>query len=379
MAKLSLEELKSAVASYVGSNKVAYQSFSETRNNIVGLLDKIGKILQIDTSFFDKLEELNGEDLSYGRSVEEWYQDLVEAVDYNQDADGTRAMKFYSPTYRPVCYNFSLGKKVIATSIPNNNIERAVHNEGQFVDIISTMSKRLEDSKAVFKYQVKRELLGRLCDLAEDAYANATAYANYADTPTNVAEGTFYKQSTNYAVCVKSKTAASGDTWATMVAGGYLIPINFVRVVPIPEDASTGENFIKNLKEAVQIAQDVSEGYSLNGNTIGAEQGLSLYVKQGQAMPSLEVDTMAGAFHLDKLATGVEAKIIKDFGATTSKAYAILMDSRAVRLHVDYEAVRENFNGAGDFLNLFSHMELTGFISRNAFFTIFVDDQNKLA
>ena len=375
MAKLSLEELKAAVQTYVGSNKVAYASFSETRNNIVGLLDKIGKILQIDTSFFDKLEELNGQELSFGRTIEEWYQDLVEFVDYNQDTDGSRALKFYSPTYRPVCYNFSLGKKVIATSIPNNNIERAVHNEGQFVDIIATMSKRLEDSKAVFKYQVKRELLGRLCDLAEGSMTNATAYADYSDTPTNITEGTFYKQGSpaKYAVCVKSKTAASGDTWATLVAGGYLIPIHYVKVVPVPEDATTGENFIKEIKAAVEIAQDVSEGYSLNGNTIGAEQGLSLYVKQG-VMPSLEVDTMAGAFHLEKLATGVDAKIIRDFGATTSKAYAILMDSRAVRLHVDYEAVRENFNGAGDFLNLFSHMELTGFISRNAFFTIFVDD-----
>lgn len=370
MAKLSLAELKAAVATYVASNKVAYQSFSETRNNIVGLLDKIGKILQIDTSFFDKLEELNGEELSFGKTIEEWYQDLVDVVDYNQDVDGSRALKFYSPTYRPVCYNFSLGKKVIATSIPNNNIERAVHNEGQFIDIISTMSKRLEDSKAVFKYQVKRELLGKLCDLAEGSMTNATAYV---DATTDVAEGTYYKQSTNYAVCVKAKTHASGDTWATLVAGGYLIPIKYVKVVAVPEDATTGEAFIKALKDAVEIAQDVSEGYSLNGNTIGAEQGLSLYVKQG-IMSSLEVDTMAGAFHLDKLATGVEAKIIKDFGATTSKAYAILMDSRAVRLHVDYEAVRENFNGAGDFLNLFSHLELTGFLSRNAFFTIFVDD-----
>lgn len=378
MAKLSLAELKSAVATYVGSNKVAYSSFSETRNNIVGLLDKIGKILQIDTSFFDKLEELNGEELSFGKTIEEWYQDLVEVVDYNADTDGSRALKFYSPTYRPVCYNISLGKKVIATSIPNNNIERAVHNEGQFVDIIATMSKRLEDSKAVFKYQVKRELLGRLCDMAEAAYDDATAYADYSSTPTNVAEGTFYKQSTNYAVCVKSKTAASGDTWATLVAGGYLIPIQFKQVVAIPEDATTGEAFIKALKHAVEVAQDVSEGYSLNGNTIGAEQGLSLYVKQN-VMPSIEVDTMAGAFHLDKLAVNsngdtLKAKVIRDFGATTSKAYAILMDSRMVRLHVDYEAVRENFNGAGDFLNLFSHMELTGFISRNAFFTIFVDD-----
>ena len=34
MAKLSLAELKAAVATYVGSNKVAYQSFTETRNNI---------------------------------------------------------------------------------------------------------------------------------------------------------------------------------------------------------------------------------------------------------------------------------------------------------------------------------------------------------
>ena len=92
----------------------------------------------------------------------------------------------------PVCYNVSLGKKMIATSIPNNNIERAVHNEGQFVDIIATMTKRLQDSKAAWKYQCKRELIGKLCDLAAAAYSGATAYANYADTPTNVVEGTYY-------------------------------------------------------------------------------------------------------------------------------------------------------------------------------------------
>ena len=372
MGKLSLAELKSAVASYVGSNKVAYASFTETRNNIVGLLDKIGKIVQLDTSFFDKLAELDGEELSYGKTIEEWYQDLIMAVDYNQDADGSRALKFYSPTYRPVCYNVSLGKKMIATSIPNNNIERAVHNEGQFVDIISTMTKRLSDSKALWKYDCKRELLGKLCDMAVGAYNGATAYV---DATTDIVEGTFYKQGSpaKYGVCVKAKTHAVGDTWATLVAGGYLILIDFVKEVAVPEDTSTGEAFIKALKEKVEQAQDVSEGNSLNGNTIGAEEGLALYVKQG-VMPSLEVDTMAGAFHLEKLNTGVEAKVIKDFGSTTSKAYAILMDRRAVRLHVDYEAVRENFNGAGDFLNLFSHIELTGFVSRNAFFTIFVDD-----
>ena len=123
MAKLSLPELKELAKNYIGSNKVAYSTFTETRNNVVGLLDKIGKIVQLDTSFFDKLEELDGEELSYGKTVEEYFQDLILPVDYNQDADGSRALKFYSPTYRPVCYNISLGKKIIPESIPNNNIE----------------------------------------------------------------------------------------------------------------------------------------------------------------------------------------------------------------------------------------------------------------
>ena len=372
MAKLSLEELKALVQSYVGSNKQAYSSFTATRDNIVGLLDKIGKIVQLDTSFYDKLPEMDGDELSYGKTIEEWFQDLIEPVDYNQDADGSRVMRFYSPTYRPVCYNFSLGKKVIPTSIPNNNIERAVHNEAQLVEVISTMTKRLSDSKSAFKYQLKRELIGKLCDLADGAYSGATAYVN---ATTDITEGTFYKQGSpaKYGVCVKAKTHAVGDTWAGLIAGGYIILIDFVKEVPVPEDTTTGENFIKAVKECVEIAQDVSEGRSLNGNTIGAEQGLAMYVKQG-VMPSLEVDTMAGAFHLEKLSTGLDAKVIRDFGSTTSKAYAVIMDVRAIKLHTDYEAVRSNENGFGNFQNLFSHFEFTGFISRNAFFTIFVDD-----
>lgn len=369
MAKLSLEELKTAVASYVDSSKIGVASFTETRNNIVKLLDKVGKIVSLDTTFFDKLPELDGEELSFGKTVEEYYQDLIEAIDYNQDTDGSRALKFYSPTYRPVAYSYSLGKKIIPTSIPNNNIERAVHFEAQFVDIVAQMYKRLADSTAVWKYQVKREMLGKMCDKAIAQLSGATAYTN---ATTDIVEGTAYKQSTNRAVCVKSKTHAVGDTWATLVAGGYLIPLQMVEEIAVPVDNTTGEAFIKAVKRDVEKAQDVSEGFSFNGNTIGAEVGLALYVKQG-VMPSLEVDTMAGAFNLEKLSMNVEAKVIRDFGATTSKAYAILMDRRACRLHVDYDALRENFNGFGDFLSLFRHLETTAFISNNAFLKIYIE------
>lgn len=372
MSKLSLSELDIAVTAYVASNKLAIDSFSATKTNIVGLLDKVGAIVSLDTNFYDKLPELDGDDLPYGKTIEEYFQDLILAEDYNQDLDGSRALKFYSTTFRPVSYNYSFGKKTLAESIPNNNIERAVNNEAQFISIVSTMTKRLSDSRDMWKYQCKRQLLGVLCDKIASAYSGATAYV---DATTDIVEGTFYKQGTpvEVAVCVKSRTHTVGDTWADLIAGGFLIVLSMLQVVAIPEDESTGEAFIKALKGAVEVSQDVSEGYSLNGNTIGAEMGLSLYVKQG-VMPSLEVDTMAGAFNLEKLSTGVEAKVIKDFGSTTSKAYAILIDSRGVKLHKDYEAVRDNMNGAGDFLNLFHHMEYTGFISRNTFVKIFIDD-----
>ena len=373
--KLSLEGLAAAVASYVQSNKIAYNSFTASYNNIVGLIDKVGLIETIDTTFFDKLPELDGTRLETGKTVEEFYQDLILAIDYNQDEDGSRAMKFYSPTYRPVAWSYSLGKKVIPQSIPNNNIERAVNNLEQFANIVAVATKRLADSKAAWKYQVKREMLGKLVDKCEAAYSGATAYTQNS---TVLAEGGYYKWTdsdsvNHFAVCVVNQTAAINKSGNELLADGILIELQMVEEVAIPEDSTTGEAFIKALKHAVEVAQDISEGYSLNGNTIGAEQGLALYVKQN-VMPSLEVDTMAGAFHLEKLSTGVEAKVIKDFGSTTSKAYAILMDRRGARLHIDYEAVRENFNGFGDFVTLFSHIESTAFLSRNCFVKIFVDD-----
>ena len=195
--KLSLEGLAAAVASYVQSNKIAYNSFTASYNNIVGLIDKVGLIETIDTTFFDKLPELDGTRLETGKTVEEFYQDLILAIDYNQDEDGSRAMKFYSPTYRPVAWSYSLGKKVIPQSIPNNNIERAVNDLEQFANIVAVATKRLADSKAAWKYQVKREMLGKLVDKCEAAYSGATAYTQNS---TVLAEGSYYKWTVEFCV-----------------------------------------------------------------------------------------------------------------------------------------------------------------------------------
>lgn len=371
--RLDLTSLKSALASYVASAKIDLTSLSATTDNIVGLVDTIGKIYTIDTSVYDKLPELDGEYLSFGKTVEEWQQDMTLPVSYDNDSDGNKALKDYVPSYRPVSFSITLGRKIFPTSIPYGNIERAVHNEGQFIEIVAMITKKLEDSVSAWKYGAKRQLLGEVMSRIDNANSTSGSTA-YTTNSTALEVGKVYRSGSpvKYAVAMVSQ-AAENKTFAELIAEGKLVELHMKQEVAIPEDTSTGEAFIKAVRNAVEKASDISEGFSFNGNVIGAEQGLVLYVKQG-VEAVLDVDTMAGAFHLDKVALPVEMKVIKDFGAYSGKGYALLMDRRAVRLFEGYNATRNQENGYGDRLNIFRHLEFTGHISRNAFFVEFCDD-----
>lgn len=368
MAKLSLVELKSYVSSVVTAAKLSNSSFNVTRDNIVGLVDKIGKIVTLDTQFaVDKLAEFDGEFLSFGKTIEEWQQDLIMPQDY--DSTGAGALSPHDPTYRPNFYSYSVGKKVIKTTLRNNDIERAVHFVEQFVEITSMQVKRLGDSMSAYRYEVKREMLAKFIGLVAHAYNADSDIATFVAS-TAYSEGTQLKDNdtpTKFGIVVKAiKVADALPNWAAAIAGGYIIEYSMLETLAKPVDDSTGEAFIESVKVQVEKAQDLSEGNSLNGNTLGSTEGLVLIVKQG-IMPSLDVKTLAGAFHLEKVALPSKVIVVKDFGSANSKYYAILADSRFMRLHNTYRATRENVNGDGDFLNIFEHTEDTAWVSRNAF------------
>ena len=371
MAKFSIAELKSAVASIVTDAKLSNASFSVTRDNIVGLVDKIGKIVTLDSYLaIDKLAQFEGEYLSFGKTIEEWQQDLIQVANY--DPTGAGAMSPYDPTYRPPFYSYTLGRKVIRTTIKNNNIERAVHFVDQLVEIVSMQTKRLQDSMAQYRYGVKREMLGKFIGLVADAYDKGVA--TELATSTKYVEGTQLWKTVDgvdhFGVVVKEIPATNTDGWATLVGAGKIIEYNLLSVVAKPVDTSTGEAFIKALKGCLEQCNDISEGNSLNGNTLGAIEGVTLIVRQG-VMPSLDVDTMAGCFHLDRISLPANLIVLRDFGSASDDYYAVLMDSRAMRLHNTYRATRENVNGDGDWLTLFEHTEDTAWISRNAYIHVF--------
>lgn len=362
--KLSLAQLKSVVASYVNSNNISVETFNETRANTVGLLDTIGKIMNNPQEYDDKLAIFNGEDLSFGKTIEEWASDLILPEDY--DADGQGALAPHKSTYRPVSFSYTQGRKKIPQTIYNNDIERAVHNADQFAEIIANKYKVITDSETLFIYGLKRQALGVLIAraVAQMDASNATAWTDVAHSSVNALFKASAEATDTY-ILVKPYAQGDASNFNDAVAKGFLIKNDLVTEIAKPVDTSTGEAFIKQLKDDVEVFSDVSEGHSLNGNTLGVSgAGYVLLMLQG-IKSVIDVDVLAGAFHTDKVGYPAEQIVIKDFGNDATGAYAILMDKRGMRAHNTYRAVRENQNGDGDFLNLFAHSEWTIHVSRN--------------
>ena len=70
MANVTEAELKQIAELYLDSNKIAVNNFNVTKDNIIGAVDKIGKMEMIDSTFYDKLTELDGDNLPLGKTIE---------------------------------------------------------------------------------------------------------------------------------------------------------------------------------------------------------------------------------------------------------------------------------------------------------------------
>ena len=381
MAKLALALLATFVTSYVSQSKIAVDSYTETRDNSVGLLDTLGKIYTNWQNYRDKLLIFDGEDLSYGKTIEEWAQDLI--MPQTADPTGANTLAPHDSTYRPVSFSYTLGKVTIPQSIRNNDIERAVHNIAQFSDIIAGKTKAMYDSETLLRYQIKREGLGVLATLClydmDATNADVTLATEGASISGAHSVNELFAVTSTGKVYVLVKPIASGAglTGTTAIAGGYLIELDLVTEIAKPVDDSTGEDFIEQVLNDVEVFSDVSEGHSLNGNTLGGdpEAGLVLVLKQGIMSP-LKVRTMAGAFNKEDLAIPAKIVVCKDFGSADEDVYAMLVDARIMRLHNSYRAVRINENGEGDFLNYFYHSENTLHVSKNCAVKVYMVPQS---
>lgn len=306
--KMTITELQNKMTSYVDGTKQA-GAWNPTRDNFTGMLDKVGKQITLVGGFYDRLQSLNGDDLPLGKTIEEYFIDLTLPTSFTSaSVDGAKDLEPALPDVGEVSYSYSLGRQYVKTTIPYDNFERAMNTTEGAANVATDIMNKLQNSYDMARYAIKKQLLG---NAARKAYEVGL-------------EGT----------------------------------------LPEIVDATSGENWIKTVKVDIESAQFANEN-SLSKELIGGAPELVLYVKKG-VIPALEVTTFAGAFNRGDLAVPARIEIVDDFG-DNENLIAILADSRAIKLHNGYNAVRSKENATGDFINFVKHYGVTCFISKYAF------------
>lgn len=311
MAKMTISGLKSFVAGYVDKDLMG-GSWTPDCDSVSGLIEKVAKMVTIDGDYQDKLPEFDGEDISQGYAIEEWFMDLVLPAAWTDNAtDGAYALTPAFPSFEDTCYSVRLGRNKIKTTVSGRIFDNYCHDGKEVGDLVAKTLERLQNSYSLYKYNVKKQALGE--------FAKKAVTKNTDDT-----------------VCKIAK----------------------------PVDDATGEAFLQAVKDQIERFSFAHEG-GLKGALIGAAPSLVLYVKP-EIKSVLDVQVMAGAFNPEKLGLGIDVKVLDDFGSgddVDSDVYAILMDPRGLRYHENDNRVKTDDNGEGDFVNYIKHIEATIFQS----------------
>ena len=243
-----------------------------------------------------------------------------------------------------------------------DKIGKMVMLDGQFIDKLPELDgEELPLGKTIEEYFIDLTLPEAYSDITTEGAKDVVPALPTVEDASNMIAKVLERLGNSYEMF---KFAAKKQLLGN--AADKAVAANLVGTIAVPVDTTTGEAFIKQIKEDVETASFAHEG-GLNGSLIGAAPELVLYVKKG-VMPSIEVNTLAGAFNKEDLAIPARIKVVDDFGTMTNTGvYAILVDPRGVKLHRDYHAIRQSENADGDFINYVDHSEHTGFISKNFF------------
>lgn len=312
MAKLTIAGLQAIVTAVIDDTRIGVDSpFIPTYDSITGLVNKIGKQLMLASNFEDRLPELEGEVLPFGGTIEEYFTNLVLPVAF--DDNGATALAPKRPTFEEIVYSYPLLKKQFATTVDDGKIENFMVGQEEYATLIATITKTLYDSLAIYKYGLKKQLLGLMIDMVP-------------------------------------------------VAPGP----NSVKLAK-PTDTATAEAFAKSVKDKFEYMTNIHDDMTINGTIVASSnpEDLVLYIKEGLTS-SLDIDLEGGAFNVGKVQIPVKVKSLEDFGTLSVKtlAYAVLVDTRGVRVHTKYESVSSQPNGQGEFTNFFLNYQPVGYISK---------------
>ena len=373
--KLILEEVKSVVLAMFGNTSIATATFSAVADLITGLTMKCAKIVINESNFSHSIDDhFNGDDLPLGGFIEEYFQNMVVPISY--DNTGANTLVPHYPEKAPVFYSYPLEGLNFPISVRKVEYRQFFTDAENASRYIATLLKKHSDAQKIYRFAKKKALLGYFAKLAIDSYEGATTFV--ASTAYN--EGTYLKDASKVAVAVKEiKVADALADLDAAIAGGFAVVSNIMVEVTAPTDTATGEAFIKQVKSDVEKAERPSSANNLVGAVIQPEKDNLLLVLPEGISPSLEVDTYAGAFHRDDLDTGLRQIVVDDFGGWTTAnsdsvdtdVLGIILDERGAKLHLAELTSDEQLNAEGHFYTIFTYSRYVPYISPYTFIKVY--------
>ena len=339
MAAPSLTDIKTLVNAVIDASLISQDApFVPDVDDITGLVIKIGKQFMLSSNFESDLPELEGDRLEFGSTIEEYYVKLAAIAAFKPtpgtlhkkvDVDSTPTDVWESdigkpsrPDFATVVYSYELAKYQAAQTVDYNKIEHAMIGQNEISKLIADITKSLYDTIAIYKYMIKKQLLGRAIDLIG-------------------VEGT-------------------GNVQRVKIAA--------------PSDTSTGEAFVKSVKSYVNKFTKIHDTYNLLKVPVKSQlEDLVLYILEGYE-EVIDVGVLAGAFNVGKVSIPVTVKTVEDFGtlAVNTTAYALLVDTRGVKVHTLHETASQEDVGRSEFITYFLNYQPVCHISKAVNMVCFV-------
>ena len=364
---LTYPVLQGIVTAAISATKVMNTTFSATIDNTANAVGKCADQIIIGGVFDDEFPELDGGDRPFGSYIEE--MKAIPARSYAVSRAGAGSAE-YAPVdigFTLPAYDYVIDEREFPITQRGNDFQAVSKDPEKYAEFLTFHSWALASGVALYRNELKREMLGILAKAADDVMGTLTAWA----TSTAYKQGDYVAQSSKVYVCIQDHTSG---TFATDLANGYWVEEHLVAEVAKPIDSSTGEAFLLAAKDAVSDAMHIeTEGNSLNGVMLGRvpTDTLVLYVLDS-VKHNIDIKTIAGAFHEDRLSVNVQVKGVSTLGSNCpSDVYAILVDTRGVKLcpHVSY-TMQSPWARSG-WITISRHEQPLPFISRNTFVKIF--------
>ena len=376
---LNQKELNTLIASMF-SAVVIGGDYTATFNELTKVLNKIGLQIQIQNEFIDRLPEMDGPELPLGKIIEEYFEELPGILAYSKSGSTNDSPE--DPHFLKPYYSYPLPRKMIKTTRRYEEFEESAINVEALAALAGDELGKITKAADVYRYALKRELLGTAITMAETRQSGLSAdgVATYVAASANTLElGALVcksqSASAEHGIVMVDKGGIPANTsWADAVAAGYITLFDIVKEVKKPTTTEEGEAFLVSVMDDVEKARENGSGNALNGAFIGSTQDLMLYTLPG-VNSILSVKVKAGAFHREDLDIGAILKSIPDFGSYSGKAWAVLIDPRMCALYLDYLRNRVHENADGDFVNFVRHIHNTPFVSMATFIKVYVEPE----